>query len=112
MGDWKMGNLGYHADTKQTVLLDWAYPGAAPGMWDLFWYLSVNRVRLPRTKEESIAAYREALERRGIATGDWWEDGLLLCSTGLMAMMAWEKAVGDEDELRWWEEFVTSRAAT
>ena len=28
-GDWKMGNLGHHPDGR-TILLDWAYPGAAP----------------------------------------------------------------------------------
>ena len=108
MGDWKMGNLGYNAASKQTILLDWAYPGAAPGLWDLFWYLGVNRARLPRSKEETIAAYRDALERRGIATNDWWDDAVHLCALGLMCMMGWEKAVGDADELAWWEEFVTT----
>jgi hypothetical protein len=107
MGDWKMGNLGYNASTKQTILLDWAYPGSAPALWDLMWYLGVNRARLPRTKEETIATYRAALERRGIATAEWWDDAVRLCATAQMCMMGWEKAVGDEDELRWWEAFVT-----
>jgi hypothetical protein len=107
MGDWKMGNLGYNAATKQTILLDWAYPGSAPSLWDLMWYLGVNRARLPRTKEDTIAAYRAALERRGIATADWWDSAVRLCATAQMCMMGWEKAVGDEDELRWWEAFVT-----
>ncbi|MEY2472779.1 MAG: hypothetical protein QOK28_2108 [Actinomycetota bacterium] len=108
MGDWKMGNLGYHADTRQTVLVDWAYPGAAPGTWDLMWYLALNRARLPRTKEESIAAYREGLDRRGIDTAPWWDEQLHLGALGVMAMIGWEKAVGDADELAWWDEFVTA----
>lgn len=107
MGDWKMGNLGYHADSKRTVLVDWAYPGAAPGCWDLMWYLALNRARLPRTKEESIAAYRDGLERRGVSTADWFDDQLHYSTIGVLTMIAWEKAVGDADELAWWEEFVT-----
>lgn len=107
IGDWKMGNLGYHAVTQQTVLLDWAYPGAAPGCWDLMWYLALNRARLPRTKEESIAAYREGLDRRGITTAGWFDDQLQLCAVGVMTLIAWEKAVGDADELAWWTEAVT-----
>ena len=110
MGDWKMGNLGYHADTKQTVLVDWAYPGAAPGCWDLMWYLALNRARLPRTKEDSIAAYREGLERRGIDTAPWWSEQLHASALGVMAMIGWEKAVGDADELAWWEAFATATA--
>jgi hypothetical protein len=108
MGDWKMGNLGYHADTKQTVLVDWAYPGAAPGLYDLMWYLALNRARLPRSKEESIAAYKESLERRGIDTSAWWDAQLHYSALLAMCVIGWEKAVGDEDELRWWEAFVTS----
>jgi hypothetical protein len=111
MGDWKMGNLGYRADTKQTVLLDWAYPGAAPGISDLMWYLALNRARLPRAKEESIAAYREALERRGIDTAAWWDQQLHLSAVLIMCSIGWEKAVGDADELAWWEEFVTKTGA-
>jgi hypothetical protein len=108
MGDWKMGNLGYHADTQQTVLVDWAYPGAAPGCWDLMWYLALNRARLPRTTEESIDAYREGLERRGIDTAPWWHEQLHASALGVMAMIGWEKAVGDADELAWWEAFATA----
>lgn len=107
MGDWKMGNLGHHAATRRTVLLDWAYPGAAPGCWDLTWYLALNRARLPRTKDESIAAYREGLERRGIATDGWFDHQLYSSTIGAMTVIGWEKAVGDADELAWWEERVT-----
>ncbi|MFI5269895.1 MAG: hypothetical protein ACHQ7M_21155, partial [Chloroflexota bacterium] len=52
-GDWKMGNLGSHPDGR-TVLLDWAVPGEAPGALDFAWYLSINRRRLPCSKEQAI----------------------------------------------------------
>jgi hypothetical protein len=107
MGDWKLGNLGHHADGR-SVVVDWAYPGEAPGCWDLAWYLALNRARNPRSKEESIAAYRAGLERRGVDTQGWFDDQLSLCLLGAMTMIGWEKAVGDADELGWWEEAVVT----
>jgi hypothetical protein len=101
-GDWKMGNLGWHAEGR-TILLDWAYPGVGPGAWELAWYLALNRARLPESKEASIATYRDALERRGIATDKWWDRQLGLCLLGIMVTFGWEKAVGDREELAWWE---------
>jgi hypothetical protein len=101
-GDWKLGNLGRRTDGR-TVLLDWAYPGQAPGCWELMWYLALNRARLPMSKEQTIADYRDALERHGVDTAAWFDRQLGLCTAGMMATFAWEKAVGDDDELRWWE---------
>ena len=102
-GDWKLGNLGSRADGR-TVVLDWAYPGEAPPCWELAWYLALNCERLPRSKEQTIAAYRRALEQNGIDTTAWWDRQLGLCLVGMMATMAWEKALGDERELQWWED--------
>jgi hypothetical protein len=102
-GDWKMGNLGRHPDGR-TVLIDWAYPGRAPGCWDLMWYLALNRARLPESKEATIGRYRSGLERRGIDTSGWWERQLGLSVIAMMVVFGWEKAVGDPDELRWWED--------
>jgi hypothetical protein len=101
-GDWKMGNLGRHP-SGQTILLDWAYPGAGPVCWDLWWYLALNRDRIPETKEAAIDRFRAALERHGISTAPWFDVQLDLCAIGIMATFGWEKALGDEDELRWWE---------
>jgi hypothetical protein len=101
-GDWKMGNLGTHPDGR-TVLLDWAYPGSGPACWDLWHYIALNRARLPESKEATVERFRAALERRGVATTGWWEAQLDLCCTGMMATFGWEKALGDEPELRWWE---------
>ena len=60
-GDWKMGNLGRHADGR-TVLVDQAYPGEAPGLYDLLWYVALNRQRLPVSKEATIELSNLALE--------------------------------------------------
>ena len=109
-GDWKMGNLGAHPDGR-TILLDWAYPASGPACWDLCWYLALNRARLPEPKEAAISRFRAALEDNGIATGRWWQQQLDLCLIGIMATFGWEKALGDADELAWWENRVAGAAA-
>jgi hypothetical protein len=108
-GDWKMGNVGSHPDGR-TILLDWALPGSGPACWDLCWYLALNRARLPETKEATIARFGAALERHGIAMGGWFEAQLDLCTIGVMVTFGWEKALGDEEELRWWERRVAEAA--
>jgi hypothetical protein len=102
-GDWKLGNVGRRPDGR-TVLVDWAYPGEAPPCWDLTWYLALNRARLPESKEATIERYRSRLEAHGVDTADWWERQLGLTFVGMMAIFAWEKAVGDQAELEWWEQ--------
>jgi hypothetical protein len=101
-GDWKMGNLGRHPGGR-TILLDWAYPGSGPACWDLCWYLALNRARLPESKEATIDRFRDCLEHHGIDTSGWFERQLDLCLAGIMVTFGWEKALGDEDELRWWD---------
>ncbi|MGO9872496.1 MAG: phosphotransferase family protein [Acidimicrobiia bacterium] len=101
-GDWKMGNLGMHPDGR-TILIDWAYPGSGPVCWDLAWYLALNCRRLPVTKEATIASLRAALERRGVSTSGWFELQLDLCLLGMTVCFGWEKAMGDTEELAWWE---------
>jgi hypothetical protein len=108
-GDWKMGNLGTHPHGR-TILVDWTLPGAGPACWELCWYLALNRARLPETKEAVIDRFRAELEACGIGTAGWWEPQLDLCLIGVMATFGWEKALGDDGELRWWEEAV-ARAA-
>lgn len=109
-GDWKLGNLGTRPDGR-TVLIDWAYPGEAPPCWDLTWYLALNRSRLPESKEATIAAYRRALESHGVDTTGWWDKQLGLMLLGMAATFAWEKAVGDAEELAWWEAAAIDGAA-
>ncbi|MBV8950718.1 MAG: phosphotransferase [Actinobacteria bacterium] len=101
-GDWKMGNLGSHPDGR-TILLDWAFPGSGPACWDLCWYLALNRARLPESKDATIARYRAALTAHGVDVTDWFDAQLDLCLIGMMVTFGWEKALGDGDELQWWE---------
>jgi hypothetical protein len=102
-GDWKMGNLGTHPDGR-TILIDWAYPGEGPAGWDLAWYLALNRARLPMSKEDSIEEFRAALARHGVETGGWFDRQIGLSLVAIMACFGWEKAMGDDDELAWWED--------
>lgn len=103
-GDWKAANLGTHPDGR-TVLLDFGeVPGEASPIADLSWYLALNADLLPETKDEAIATYRAALERRGISTGDWWDAAVALELLGAMVQFGWEKALGGAGpELAWWE---------
>lgn len=100
--DWKLGNLGEHPDGR-TILLDWDRMGAAPATFDLAWYLAVNCDRLPHSKEATIAAYRAALERRGVDTSAWWTHQLALTLLGAGLQLGWSK-VGDGTELGWWQD--------
>ena len=100
-GDWKLGNLGMRPEGR-TVLLDWTYPGDGPPLYELAWHLSLNRARLPESKEDTIDALRRAFEANGIDTGGWWDVQLDLCLLGSLVQMGWEKALGDGDELAWW----------
>ena len=109
-GDWKMANLGTGPDGR-TILVDWSFPGAGPATAELAHYLALNRRRMPESKEAAIGAYRAALEGHGVVTNEWWERQLPLTLLGIMCALGWEKALGDDDELRWWEQRVAEGAA-
>ena len=109
-GDWKLGNIGTATDGR-TVLIDWTYPGEAPPCYDLAWYLSLNRARLPQSKEDTAAAFRTTLERHGVETAGWFERQLAVCLLGSFVIFGWEKAFGDDDELGWWCDRVPEGAA-
>ncbi len=101
--NWKLDNLGTDADGR-TVVLDWEQPGRGAPLSDLAWYLAINCRRLPQGKQDSIAAYRRALEEQGISTEAWWDRQLALCLLGALVQFGWEKALGGYDEeLAWWE---------
>jgi hypothetical protein len=102
-GNWKLDNLGSDPEGR-TILLDWELPGRGPALSDLAWYLAINCRRLPQSKEDTIDAYRGALETHGVDTGPWWERQLGLCLLGALVQFGWEKAFGGyDDELAWWE---------
>ena len=100
-GDWKLGNLG--RDGSRTILLDWDRTGRGAALVDLAWYLAVNCDRLPESKEATIAAYRAALESRGIATEAWWDQQLGASLAGAFLQLGWSKT-GDAREFGWWSE--------
>jgi hypothetical protein len=102
-GDWKLGNLGRHTDGR-TILLDWSQPGSGPALWDLAWYLALNAARTPVSNEATIDAMRRELEARRVSTERWFDLALDLCLLGMATSFGWEKAMGDDDELRWWEQ--------
>lgn len=104
-GDWKLGNLGSHPDGR-TILLDWGWPGRAAPLVDLGWYLAVNCDRIPESKEDTIAAYRNSLERLGIHTEPWWHEQLGVALLGAFVQLGWSKT-RDAAELEWWERQVT-----
>ena len=100
-GDVKASNMGIAGDGRM-VLIDWAYVGEGPAVHELGWYLALNRDKLPVSKEETIEAFRVALERHGVDTAGWWERQLSLGLLGTLVQFGWEKALGDDDELDWW----------
>jgi hypothetical protein len=52
---------------------------------------------------EGDAVVGTGVHGAGISTAGWFEAQLDLCLVGVMACFAWEKALGEEYELRWWE---------
>ena len=98
-GDWKLGNLGH--DGSRTILLDWDRTGEGPALVDLAWYLAVNCDRLPESKEDTIGAYRSALEAEGIDTERWWDAQLAAALAGAFLQLGWSKT-GDPAEFGWW----------
>jgi phosphotransferase family enzyme len=99
-GDWKYGNLGTGPDGR-TILIDWQWPGTAPVCSDIAWYVAVNADRIPESREQTFAAYREALERHGVPTDSWFDAQLELSLLGAFVQLGWNK-VHDIEELNWW----------
>ena len=104
-GDWKLGNLG--RDGARTILIDWDRTGEGPPLFDLAWYLAVNCDRLPESKEDTIGAYRAALESAGVATRSWWDAQLAAALSGAFLQLAWSKTE-DAAEFGWWSERLTA----
>lgn len=120
-GDLRRANLALERDERTgepaLVLLDWQLATVGPPAADLAWYLA-DALRLPQTKEETLAAYRHELERRlGTAYDDVeWEATLALGLLGGLLRFGWLLAIfaGEHadaglrahyrGELGWWGE--------
>lgn len=100
-GDWKFGNVGTAVDGR-TVLIDWTYPGESPCTYELAWYLSINRARMPQSKEDAVDRFRSSLAREGVDTDEWFDRQLALSLLAALMVLGWEKALGPDDELAWW----------
>jgi hypothetical protein len=100
-GDVKSSNTGRATDGR-TVLIDWAYVGEGPACHEIAWHLALDRDRLSMSKDDTAAAFRAALERRGVDTASWWDHQYELCLLGAVVQFGWEKAFGDDEELQWW----------
>ncbi len=110
-GNWKLGNLGTDAEGR-TVIIDWENPGRGAGCGELAWYLAINAARLPCSREATIDAYRQGLERRGVITDGWWDRQLALGLLCGIVWFGWEKAFGGwGDELAWWADRAVAGAA-
>ena len=110
-GNWKLANLGRHADGR-TILIDWESPGRAPGAFDLTWYLAINIARLPEAHEAVIEAYRTAFLTLVPDAAAWLYAQLDLALIGAFAQLGWEKCLGERGaELDWWESRVLAAGA-
>ena len=56
----------------------------------------------PEATNGAFDCIHQMLVEAGIDTGDWFERQLALSFIAIMATFAWEKALGDADELAWW----------
>jgi hypothetical protein len=109
-GDFKVANFALRPDGT-VVAFDWAMIGHGACTLDLGWYLAVSASRLTGTKEELVAAYREALERelaRAIDEPTWRRLIALGILFGARALL-WSKAHALEAgtdagraEWEWW----------
>lgn len=93
-GDLRRANLALERDARTgepaLVLLDWQLATVGPPAADLAWYLA-DALRLPQPKEETLAAYRRALERRLGAPYDdaEWEATVALGLLGGLLRFGW-----------------------
>ena len=109
-GDWRFGNAR-PTDDGRTVLSGWGWAGAAGSCVDLASYLALNAGRLPESKNDTIEAFRVALERRKIDTAGWWDRQLELALLGAFVQLGWSKTT-DQLELAWWVDRVLPTART
>ena len=94
-GDPRVANLGIMREPEpRVVLLDWHFVGpSTPGV-DIAWYLWNLGIRLPVTKEMTIACYRDRLAHRlgSHFDEDWWQPQMELSLLGQLMRGGWGSA--------------------
>jgi hypothetical protein len=119
-GDWRHANQGHlRGDPPKVVLIDWQLAGVATPSVELARYLGNNSVLLPRSKEDTIAFYRQRLADRLGSRFDpaWWKPQLELGMLGGFVQDGWSMVlksthwyVGEgardhwKSDLVWWTE--------
>ena len=102
-GDWKLTNLGTDASGR-TVLVDWSVSGEGPPLTEVLHYATLNAPRLPsgHGHDDVLAAYRAALEARGVSTAPWWDAQLAGCTLGVMLQLGWARAHDTSEVIAAW----------
>ena len=104
--DPRPANLAVDLESARVTFLDWARPALAPPAIDLaYWLFTANEdVRAPR--EDLIADYAAALERRlgSRFSSAWWEPQLDLCFVAFTACFAPIIANVNPDAVTGWAE--------
>ena len=102
-GDWKFTNLGTDARGR-TVLVDWSVSGEGPLLTEVLHYATLNASRLPvgHGHDDVLAAYRAALEARGVPTTPWWDTQLAACTLGVMLQLGWARAADTPESIAAW----------
>jgi len=89
----------------RTILLDWAYPGSGHGLLGPVLVPSAQPGPPPESKRGQHGQNSEDRTRRSrCGDGSLVSNANSTCGlAAIMVTFGWEKALGDEDELRWWE---------
>jgi hypothetical protein len=115
-GDAKVANFAILPDGR-VAAFDWALIGAGPCTIDLGWYIAVNATRLSRSKEQTLARYRELLSERLAAplADSLWDELVRVAIRNGARTLLWSKALaleadrpGARAEWNWWLDQLTA----
>ncbi len=112
-GDARIANIAIERDDNRSraTLIDWAIAGVNAAPLDLIWYLGARTPWLPGDRDDAMAIYRDALQRRlgSRFEPDCWQPMLDLSILGGLIRFGWytgtEIARGGDvarADLAWW----------
>jgi hypothetical protein len=120
-GDFHHGNLGIlPVSPPRLIVLDWSSVSLGPPAADLGEYQMIGVMRLPGSKDETIALYRHLLSQRLGNRFDetWWAPQLDLGLLGEFLRLGWDKSrtaayaptpelrERERHEIAWWSDRV------